>query len=157
MSKFNAIISSLENSLEILPSVVGEIPVKNLKRRPQPEKWSAHEHACHLAEVHPMFFERLDLMLNNENPTIKPYFPDKHDKPDALLKANLDESLKKFAEDRKNLVEKLKKLSPEDWERTANHEEYSHYSIFIMFRHLALHDYIHTYRIEELLLKKDWN
>ncbi len=157
MSKFDAVISSLENTLEILPSVVGEIPVENLKRRPSPEKWSAHEHACHLAEVHPMFFERLDLMLEQENPTIKPYFPDKHDEPDLLLKADLDESLKKFAEDRKNLLEKLRKLSPEDWQRTANHEEYSHYSIFIMFRHLALHDYVHTYRIEELLLKKDWN
>ncbi len=157
MKKINAVISSLENALEILPSVVGEIPVENLKRRPQPEKWSAHEHACHLAEVHLMFFERLDLILNNENPTIKPYFPDKHDAPDALLKVDLDDALEKFAKDRKNLIEKLKNLAPEDWQRTANHEEYSHYSIFIMFRHLALHDYIHTYRIEELLLKKDWN
>ena len=25
-----------------------------------------------------------------------------------------------------------------------------------MFRHLALHDCLHAYRIEELLLKKDW-
>jgi hypothetical protein len=157
MSKFNTVISSLENSLEMLPSVIGEIPAETLKRRPQPEKWSAHEHACHLAEVHPMFFERLDLMLNNENPTIKPYFPDKHDEPDALLRVDLDEALEKFAKDRKTLVEKLQKLSSEDWQRTANHEEYSHYSIFIMFRHLSLHDYLHIYRIEELLLKKDWN
>ena len=157
MSKIKAIISSLENSLEILPSVVGEISADNLKRRPQPEKWSAHEHACHLAEIHPMFFERLHLMLEQENPTIKPYFPDKHDEPDALINTDLDESLEKFAKDRKTLIEKLRKLSPEDWERTANHEEYSHYTIFIMFRHLALHDYIHIYRIEELLLKKDWN
>ncbi|MGI8542368.1 MAG: DinB family protein [Aridibacter sp.] len=157
MSKFNTVISSLENSLEMLPSVIGEIPAETLKRRPQPEKWSAHEHACHLAEVHPMFFERLDLMLNNENPTIKPYFPDKHDAPDALLKVDLDDALEKFAKDRKNLIEKLKNLAPEDWQRTANHEEYSHYSIFIMFRHLSLHDYLHIYRIEELLLKKDWN
>ena len=28
--------------------------------------------------------------------------------------------------------------------------------VFIMFRHLALHDFLHAYRIEELLLKKDW-
>jgi hypothetical protein len=25
-----------------------------------------------------------------------------------------------------------------------------------MFRHLALHDFFHGYRIEELLLRKDW-
>jgi hypothetical protein len=43
-----------------------------------------------------------------------------------------------------------------DWNRTAEHGEYSHYSVFIMFRHLALHDFFHAYRIEELLLKKEW-
>jgi hypothetical protein len=26
--------------------------------------------------------------------------------------------------------------------------------VFIMFRHLALHDFFHAYRIEELLLRK---
>ena len=26
----------------------------------------------------------------------------------------------------------------------------------MMFRHLALHDFFHAYRIEELLLRKDW-
>jgi hypothetical protein len=25
-----------------------------------------------------------------------------------------------------------------------------------MFRHLALHDFLHAYRIEELLLRPDW-
>jgi hypothetical protein len=50
----------------------------------------------------------------------------------------------------------LKDLSEEDWERTAEHAEYAHYSLFIMFRHLAMHDMLHAYRIEELLLKKDW-
>jgi hypothetical protein len=25
-----------------------------------------------------------------------------------------------------------------------------------MFRHLALHDFFHAYRIEELLLKREW-
>jgi hypothetical protein len=27
--------------------------------------------------------------------------------------------------------------------------------VFIMFRHLALHDFLHAYRIEELLLQKN--
>jgi hypothetical protein len=26
-----------------------------------------------------------------------------------------------------------------------------------MFRHLVLHDFLHAYRIEELLLKPDWD
>ena len=54
------------------------------------------------------------------------------------------------------LVACLRELPPGVWRRTAEHGEYSHYSVLIMFRHLALHDCLHAYRIEELLLKKEW-
>lgn len=155
MKQIEAMLSNMANAPQIL-EIIREVPEKFRKRRPSPEKWSAHEHACHLAEVHPLFFERLDLMLREDNPAIKSYQPD-NDAPDLLLNRDLDEALERFAADRKLLLEKLHGLSPEEWQRKARHEEYSHYSIFIMFRHLALHDYLHIYRIEELLLKKDWN
>ena len=66
------------------------------------------------------------------------------------------ELLRRYVEDRRRLVERLRGLSREKWSRTAEHGEYSRYSVFIMFRHLALHDFFHAYRIEELLLKKEW-
>jgi hypothetical protein len=128
-----------------------------MKRRPQAGKWSAHEHACHLAEVHPLFFSRLDLMLSANEPRITPFDPSKDMEEDALLKMDLYEAMGRFSSDRRRLVERLKELTPADWQRTAEHEEYSRYSILIMFRHLALHDMLHAYRIEELLLKKDWD
>ena len=42
-----------------------------------------------------------------------------------------------------------------DWQRTAEHEVFSHYSVYIMFRHLLVHEMFHAYRIDELMLKKD--
>ena len=33
---------------------------------------------------------------------------------------------------------------------------FDHYSVFIIFRHLYVHEMLHTYRTEQLLLKKDW-
>ena len=62
----------------------------------------------------------------------------------------------RFQQDRARLVSRLRTLAPADWDRTAEHGEYSRYSVFIMFRHVAMHDHLHSYRIEELLLKKDW-
>jgi hypothetical protein len=69
---------------------------------------------------------------------------------------DLNEALERYTRERAHLVEELKDLSAEDWQRTAQHPEYAHYSLFIMFRHLGLHDMLHAYRIEELLLKRDW-
>jgi len=157
MQNPEAIIAALENAPGIILPLVREVPAAVLKRPPKPGKWSAHEHACHLAVVHKIFFQRLDAMLSNPKPRITPYNPDQNEVEDHLPKMELDESLERFVADRRQLVETLKALRPEDWNRTAEHPEYSHYSIFIMLRHLALHDLFHAYRIEELLLKKDWD
>jgi hypothetical protein len=156
MGKYELLIATLENAPAIIVPLVREVPASVLKRRPQPGKWSAHEHACHLAEVHALFFSRLERMLNESRPAIASYNPDKAMEEGALLNIELDEALERFSRDRARLVGLLKDLSEDEWQREAEHEEYDHYSIFIMFRHVALHDMLHAYRIEELLLKRDW-
>jgi len=151
-----AVIESLARAPQIVVPLTREVPTALLKRRPAPDRWSAHEHACHLAVVHAMFFERLDRMLSDPHPVITPYHPGTQDADDRLLQLDLDQSLDQFVTDRSKLVTRLRQLSPADWERRAEHGEYSDYSVFIMFRHMALHDFLHAYRIEELLLRKDW-
>ena len=94
-------------------------------------------------------------MLGTPAPVITPYDPGRQDPDDALLRRDLDESLAAYVRDRARLVSRLGELTPADWSKTAEHEEYSHYSVFIMFRHLALHDFLHAYRIEELLLNRE--
>ena len=154
--KYQSIIRTLQKTPEIILPLIKEVPEENLKRRPEPGKWSVHEHVCHLAEVHDLFFKRLDLMLNEENPVIKPYLPDKDFDEDALLKLDFEECLRRFISDREKLIERIRNLTEEEWKKTAAHDEYSHYSVFIMLRHVAFHDMLHAYRIEEILLKKDW-
>jgi len=151
-----SILEALERAPAIVIPLVREVPAEVLKRRPSPHKWSAHEHACHLALVHRLFFDRLDQMLASPAPVITPYDPGTSDPDDRLLKMDLEDSLEQYAEDRARLVARLRQLSHAEWTLTAEHGEYSHYSVFIMFRHLALHDFLHAYRIEELLLKKEW-
>jgi hypothetical protein len=47
----------------IIP-MIRDVPPQILKRRPSPAKWSAYEHACHLATSDALFRERLDLILS---------------------------------------------------------------------------------------------
>ena len=156
MNTTAAVIDALERAPDIVVPLVREVPRDVLKRRPQSGKWSAHEHACHLAVVHDLFFRRLDEMLASPAPVITPYDPGSQDPDDALLKRDLDEDLAAYAADRRRLVARIRQLTPEEWSRRAEHGEYSHYSVFIMFRHVALHDFLHAYRIEELLLNREW-
>lgn len=156
MNDVSAIIDALRRAPDIVVPLVREVPPAILKRRPAPRRWSAHEHACHLAHVHALFFDRLDQMLREPAPVIQPYLPGDQDADDLLLRMDLDACLSQFVADRRRLVARLERLDAEAWARTAEHGEYRAYSVFIMFRHLALHDFLHAYRIEELLLRREW-
>ena len=83
-------------------------------------------------------------------------FPSPDEEAGALLNVDLDEALALYVRERARLVERLQQLAEADWQRTAAHEEYNHYSVWIMFRQLLLHEMQHAYRIEDLRLKKDW-
>lgn len=90
---------------------------------------------------------RLELMLSDPAPYIRSMVPSPEEEAGSLLNIDLDEALDRYVRERARLVKRLKELSVEDWQRTAEHEEYSHYSIVIMFRELLLHEMLHAYRI----------
>jgi hypothetical protein len=156
MQETTTLIEQLERAPSLVIPLVREVSPSLLKRRPSPTKWSAHEHACHLSRVDRLYVNRLEHILAHENPVITPYDPGRDDPDDVFLQMDLDDSLKRYVEERRALVSRLRELSPDVWARTAEHGEYSHYSVFIMFRHVALHDLFHAYRIEELLLRREW-
>ena len=156
MSDTAALIAALENAPGVIIPLIREVPPQYLKRWPSPTKWSAYEHACHLSGTDGPFRARLDLMLSTPAPVIRSIINSPEVEAGALLSVDLDEALDKYVRERAGLVKRLKELSVEDWQRTAEHEEYSHYSVWIMFRNLLTHEMLHAYRIEELLLKKDW-
>ncbi len=150
------LIDALARAPDLVIPMVREAAPEIVKRRPAEGRWSIHEHACHLAEVQPMITERLELMLSLDDPEIQAYDPGREHPPDGLLEVELEGALERFRVERNELVERLRMLDPSDWSRTARHAEYNAYSPFIIFRHLALHDFFHAYRIEEMLLYQGW-
>ncbi len=157
MNEVASLISALEASPGVIIPMIREVPLQILKRRPSPGKWSAYEHAIHLSQSDAVFRSRLDMILSTPEPVIKTIYNSAEDEAGAMLDIDLDESLDRYVRERASLVEMLKRLSPDEWQKTAVHEAFDHYSVFIMFRHLLNHEMLHAYRIEELLLKKDWD
>lgn len=157
MSDTAALISALATAPGVIIPLIREVPLLILKRRPSPAKWSAYEHAVHLSQSDAAFRARLDLILSTAKPFIKTIENSADDEAGAMLEIDLDQSLDRYVRERESLVKRLEKLSPQEWQKTAVHEAFDHYSVFIMFRHLLNHEMLHSYRIEELLLKKDWD
>jgi hypothetical protein len=157
MSDTTILISALATTPGVIIPLIREVPPQNLKRRPSPTKWSAYEHACHLATSDAPFLARLDMILSTPAPYIKSIVNSPEVEAGSLLDVDLDETLNAYVRERAALVKKLKNLSADEWQRTAEHEAFDHYSVWIMFRHLLNHEMLHAYRIEELLLKNDWD
>jgi len=155
--QIDAILDQFARGPALVRQVIYEVPSELRKRRPAPGVWSAHEHAVHLPAVEPIMMRRLDHMLSDPSPHIKSYEPSRDDPDDALLKLDLDMEMDRFERERAAFIERLRSLTPDEWAITAEHDEYSHYGVFIMIRHLALHDLHHAYKIEERLLRKEWS
>jgi hypothetical protein len=156
MEQIEIVLDQLARGPALVRQLIYEVPPELRKRRPAPGVWSAHEHAVHLPAVKPIMMGRLDQMLGDPSQPIKSYEPSRDDPDDALLKLDLDAEMDRFDRERVAMLERVKQLTPDQWEITVEHDEYSHYGVFIMFRHLALHDLYHAYRIEDRLLRKDW-
>lgn len=157
MSDTTILISALETAPGVIIPLIREVPPQILKRRPSPTKWSAYEHAIHLSQSDAPFLARLDMILSTPAPYIETIHNSPEDEEGAMLEIDLDERLDAYVRERADLVKRLTKLSPDEWQKTAEHEAFDHYSVWIMFRHLLNHEMLHAYRIEELLLKKDWD
>jgi uncharacterized damage-inducible protein DinB len=155
--EIETVLNQLARGPALVRQVIYAMPPELRKRRPAPGMWSAHEHAVHLPAVQPIMLRRLDQMLAQPGCTIKSYEPSRDEPDDALLALDLDAEMDRFDRERAAMIERLRKLTPEQWAITADHEEYAQYSVFIMFRHIALHDLHHAYKIEERLLRKSWD
>jgi hypothetical protein len=155
--EIEAVLGQLARGPALVRQVIHAVPEELRKRRPEPGMWSAHEHAVHLAMVDPIMIRRLEYMLSDPAPHIKSYEPSRDEEEGSLLKLDLDAEMDRYERQRAEFIAKLKQLTSEQWQITAEHDEYSHYGVFIMARHIALHDLHHAYKIEERLLRKSWD
>src|SRR4029434_4817863 len=124
MSNTTTLIAVLENAPGIIIPLIREVPPQFLKRRPSPTKWSAYEHACHLSGSVGPFLARLDLMLSTPTPFIESIVNSPEVESGALLYIDIDEALDGYVAERASLVTRLKALSADDWQRTAEHEAF---------------------------------
>lgn len=150
------VLSQLARGPATLQALVADVPLADLTRRPRPGKWSAHEHACHLALVEPLWLARLERILSEDTPVIVSYEPDADEPADRLLQMDLAAALAAHARGREALLARLSALRPADWDRGAVNTAHARYSLFLMSRHAALHDLLHIYRIEESALGTFW-
>lgn len=149
-----SILQGLARTPALIDDMLSRIPEDRLRVRAGADSWSIHEHLCHLAAVHPMLNERAQRFIDEEHPVFESYDPDAETPGPALDNMSLDEALESFHRDRELLLHLLRTLVDSDWDREAEHAEYTTYTPLILARHILLHDHVHLYRVEDLWLSR---
>ena len=106
--------------------------------------------------MEPLWAARVEKILAEDVPTIQSYEPDADEPEDRLLNMDLSQALDAYDAARHQLIARLRSLTSNQWQRPAINTAHARYSLFLMCRHAALHDALHTYRIEESALGTHW-
>jgi hypothetical protein len=150
------LLEGLRRTPKVLSEFAKTIPEDKMDVRRGEGFWTIAEHVSHLAQVQPMISGRIKRFMNEDHPEFVPYVPGNgKDEPGTPPRMDLIAALEQFANDRNEQVVLLEGADNISWQKTATHPEYEHYSLYILARHVLMHDYWHMYRVEELWLTRD--
>lgn len=150
------LLETLRRSPRILSQFIQTIPESRLDLRRGEGFWTIAEHCSHLAHVQPMLLKRFERFMHEDHPEFVPYIPGGgKEEPDLPPRMSIESALDQFARNRASQLQLLESADDTTWKKTAAHPEYEEYSLYILTRHVLMHDHWHMYRMEELWLTRD--
>ena len=147
--KQSVMLAQLNEQVEYLRGLLVGLEEWQLAKPPAPCKMSLKQTAVHLGHTNQMFAERVEQMLELDQPPIKVIDAALEDL-ESYKTADLDKAIEEFLRGRKGLIERLGKLHPQEWQRRAVHPEYQNYDVQMAVEHLLLHEAHHLYSMEQL-------
>jgi hypothetical protein len=141
-------LSVIAATPEKLKALAGKIGPAKLETAPAPDKWSAREILCHLADCEIAFGFRLRQTLAEDNHTIQPFDQDKWATPYANLSAA--EALAAFAAARRWNYLLIEGALEEFAEKPVTHPERGAMTFATIVDTIAGHDLNHVDQLERI-------
>jgi hypothetical protein len=115
--------------------------------------WNVLYVVCHLRDLEAAFNLRLDMMLEQDNPT----FPENDQNAMVITnhyaEAGLRQALAEFEAMRRRYIRMLESLSDEQWERRGQHPYFGETTVLTGAINSAIHDLDHIEQISRALGK----
>lgn len=119
------------------------------------ENWSVVEVVCHLRDAEEISLQRTEAMRDRDNPLIVGYDQEALARERNYRDANLSAALFAFIAFRERHIAVLSAFTPEQWERSGQHNEFGRITIFASAIHKVSHDAIHCAQIARQLKTDD--
>ncbi|HEY7875661.1 MAG TPA: DinB family protein [Actinomycetota bacterium] len=114
----------------------------DVRTRPSDDRWSALEYACHVRDVFRLYDERLEMMLEQDDPD----YPNWDQDASAIERDYSNDDPAEVAGEidgaTKALADRFDSVRGDQWERTGNRSDGARFTVESFARYL-IHDPIH--------------
>jgi hypothetical protein len=117
-------------------------PSDVLRRRASEDRWSPLEYACHVRDVFVIFNERLELMLNADNPAFANWDQDRSAVDDRYNEQEPSVVARDLGVAATTLASAFEDVQGDEWNRQGERSDGSHFTIDTFSRYF-IHDPIH--------------
>ena len=136
-------MSVIAGTPAVVRSILDAVPPSSLGS-PAEGEWGARQVLEHLIDVEGIAFrERIGRIVSEDNPFIRSIDPPARLQDGGYAELPLEELLDRFAALRRESIEWLKALSPEQLERTGTHDEAGTIGAGELVHYWACHDLLH--------------
>ena len=148
----------LENVFAILASTpdklqreIRDVPLRDLKKRPAPGKWSIQEILAHLADVEDLGMRgRVEAIVSENRPSLEPFDQEKRAVELHYDRIDPKTSLASLTRQRRVNVRWLRTLKPAQLRRVGIHQSIGEVSALNFLHEWAFHDLGHLKQIMEV-------
>jgi hypothetical protein len=127
------------------------LTAQQLRRQPEPGKWSIAEIFAHLADAEIVASWRMRAIIGSDGITVQPFDQDVWASVFQYSKRDPKQSLELFRVLRENNLTMLKSMPPEVWEKHGMHLERGKETIAHLVRMFAGHDTNHVLQVERIV------
>lgn len=149
-----ALLAVLASTPAALDTLTRTLDKETWAWQPAPAEWSLAEIACHLRDVETeVNLPRLERMLTEPDPFLSAMDTDRWAQERLYICQDGPSALRAFVEQRKRLLDRLRGLDEQGWERPARHAIFGPTALRELVSFIASHDRAHVQQVVSNLRK----
>lgn len=147
MSLSPSILARLHYQHQTIGELISGLPEEVIRRRVNPDKWSALENIAHLAAYQPVFIRRLERMQEEEAPAFDRYVAEQDPHFPEYVAKTLPVLLQDIETQRAVICTKLEGMNDAQLNRKGLHARYGLFAVSQWTDFFLLHEAHHLYTI----------